>query len=73
MKVALLIGFQYHDDPEKYLPGILVDLYLTYQTVIKMGVDRFLMITDIRSDLAVDLLRRALSDDVIDSGILSFV
>lgn len=73
MKVALLIGFQYQDDPEKYLPGILVDLYLTYQTVVKMGVDRFLMITDIRSDLAVDLLRRALSDDVIDSGILSFV
>lgn len=73
MKVALLIGFQYQDDPNKYLPGILVDLYLTYQAVIKMGVDRFLMVTDIRSDLAVDLLRRALSDDIIDSGILSFV
>ena len=73
MKVALLIGFQYQDDPDKYLPGILVDLYLTYQTVKDIEVDRFLMITDIRSDLAVALLRRALSDDIIDSGILSFV
>lgn len=73
MKVALLIGFQYQDDPEDYLPGILVDLYLAYQAITEMKVDRFLMITDIRSDLALDLLTRALSDSIIDSGILSFI
>ena len=73
MKVALLIGFQYQDDPEKYLPGILIDLYLAYQAVLKMSVDRFIMFTDIKSDLAVDLLRRALRDSVADTGVISFI
>jgi len=73
MKV-LLIGFQYkYSQHIKKLPGIAVDLYQVYSFFKNIENKEIKIFTDIDIDSKTDILKRSIIDNVVDSGILSFI
>lgn len=73
---ALIIGFEYKNtrsiDKWDFLPGISVDLYQIYN-YIKTKTTKILIYTDIQSDYRTDILKKAILDGYVDSGLLSFI
>ena len=70
---ALLIGFEYKDD--KKLPGIPVDLYLVYCFLKENGWEdsEISILTDIVKDDATDILKASILENVVNSGVLTFI
>lgn len=67
---ALLIGFKY--DKSLKLPGVHVDLYNCYRYCVLSGA-KISVCTDIESDERVENLTSAVYNDVVDSGVISFI
>lgn len=72
MVFAILIGFQYSH--ERFLPGIVVDLYQVYHYLrcVCPYID-IAIITDIKKDSRAAPLMNALVEGIIDSEALSFI
>lgn len=70
---SILIGFQYSHD--RFLPGIIVDLYQIYRYLLRCGhhPGSILVVTDIVQDVRSTTVRNAILDGVVDANILSFV
>lgn len=68
----VLIGFEYFGN--KKLPGILVDLYLSYNFIKRFhNSSSIIIISDIQKDSNTKLVRSAILEQIVDSNILSFV
>jgi hypothetical protein len=71
---ALLIGFEYHKNKQwDTLPGIPVDLYQVYTYIKYLNRFKILIYTDLSKDHKTDVLKRAIVDGYVDSGLLSFI
>lgn len=73
MKKAICIGFEYNG--EKRLPGIAVDLYLAYRFLKNNGWQdsQIKVLTDIKKDHPTNILKTAILEKTVDSGVLSFI
>lgn len=70
MYKALLIGFSY--DKGLKLPGVHVDLYNAYRFCFTSGA-KIQVCTDIKTDERTENLTSAVFNDVVDSGVISFI
>ena len=70
---AILIGFEYKNG--KKLPGIIVDIYLVYKFLknINWKDSEILIYTDIEKDYQTEVLKTAILEKTVDSGILTFI
>lgn len=73
MRKALLIGFEYKD--KKKLPGIATDLYQVYSFLksYHWNDNEIFVMTDIEKDDSTDVLKTSILDEIVNSGILSFI
>lgn len=73
MKKAIIIGFEYNDG--KKLPGIAVDIYQVYSFLKENGWkdNQIKILTDIKKDAKTEILKTAILEKIVDSGILSFI
>jgi len=73
MRRAILIGFEYKNG--KRLPGIPVDLYQVYCFLKNNGWknEEIKILTDIKQDAQTEILKISILDNIVDSGILSFI
>jgi hypothetical protein len=72
MVFAILIGFQYSCD--RFLPGIVVDLYQTYRYLLAVYPNiKPIVITDLKQDSKATPLMHALVSDITDTGVLTFI
>ncbi len=70
---VLLIGFEYtHSKKWETLPGISVDLYQVYRYT-KSITKNILVFSDVDKDYRTSILKQAILDGYVDSGLLSFI
>jgi hypothetical protein len=70
---AILVGLQYSHD--RFLPGIIVDLYQTYSHLLRCGYQRsdIYVLTDIAADVRSKTVLGAILNGFVDADILSFI
>lgn len=79
-KKVILIGFEYnnlHNPDIDFLPGIPIDLYQVYSFIKnipgeKYKTDNITVFTDIKKDYKTKILKNAIIEGIVDSGLLSF-
>lgn len=71
MKTVIIIGFDYRGT--KTLPGIPIDLYYVYNTILKIKPDKVKVITDIVSDYDPLELIEAIIDEIANNDIYNFI
>jgi len=73
MKISILIGFCYDNIEKNKLPGIVIDLYLAYKMSLQMKSDQIIIITDLNKDQNTIILLNAITEGIVDAGILNFI
>lgn len=74
MKKYILIGFRYKKSRcWTTLPGIIIDLYQAYKTLMKSNPDEIIVVTDIDRDSKTEFLRDAILNQTVDENILDFI
>jgi hypothetical protein len=71
---AILMGFNYQNNHNEYLPGIIVDLYLMYKychDTLKIPKNQINIITDIKK--REDPVAYAIIAGIVDSNIIDFI
>jgi Caspase domain len=73
MRKAIIIGFEYKNG--KKLPGIAVDIYQVYSFLKEKGWldEEIKVLTDIKKDAKTEILKTAILEKIVGSGILSFI
>lgn len=77
MRVCILLLFTYknsiEDDNRIKLPGIEIDLYISYKFALKMNPDKIIVITDIIDELCVSSILNPVLKGVVNSDIFTII
>lgn len=73
MKIGLLFGFMYDYDKNNKIPGILIDLYLTYKFLNDLNYDKIIIITDIDNKIKINDIKLAILKGLIYDDVLTFL
>lgn len=77
-KICILIAFNHqYINPKIYyptpLPGVVIDLYLSYQQCLKMNPDQIYVITDINKDVDILSVTSCILENIVSIDILKFI